>query len=747
LLSLDGAKELRISSTNGVLNVTTYNVDLIDRVVHNVSLKYLGVDDNAMNDQWTGTGAQYLTGDGLASSFGSTLNTNIFHASGNPDTLMWVPGGNYQRTVFKFGEIPASEALYLWLKAPPTPTRIDQNTDGDGYANRLDIDSDNDGITDNVEAQATARYIAPTGNGIIADANHNGLDDVYEVAPGTVGFNANGIGLAPVNTDGDANPDYLDTDSDNDGVLDIAERGDGQATSITSTTDSDGDGLYNIFESGSTLDGFDVNDQNLDPTGNTFNLAGVPALNADGSNAVPLTTDLYFRDVNNLPVDGNESVTVTEDVTWTVTDGSSGDLMNNATDLDGDTLTITGYTIVGITGTQPVGSSVTIPGVGSITINANGSYQFVPLANYVGPVPVITYTVSDGKGGTDTSTLTLTMAAVNDAPVNSLPGSGWTTNEDTSVQLTGMSIADVDVASGTMSFKLSVSSGTLTATTDGVVTVSGSGMSTLTLAGTLSQINAFLAGASAPIYHPVANANGAVTLTVTTSDLGNTGSGGTLTDVDTATITINPVNDPPVDGNETANVTEDTPLIVNDGAVGDLLNNATDVDGDTLSITGFTIAGITGTQSVGTPVTITGVGDITINANGSYSFTPALNFTGTVPVITYTVSDGHSGTDTSTLTLTMVAVNDPPVAIDDSFTTDQNTAINGNVTPGTVGQDYDVDGTFTVTKINGATYTPGTQITLASGALLTMNANGTFTYDSNGKFDSLGSGQQGTDTF
>ena len=70
-------------------------------------------------------------------------------------------------------------------------------------------------------------------------------------------------------------------------------------------------------------------------------------------------------------------------------------------------LTITGYTIAGIAGTQTVGSAVAISGVGTITLNANGSYSFVPAANYTGSIPVITYTVSDGNGGTDTSTLTL----------------------------------------------------------------------------------------------------------------------------------------------------------------------------------------------------------------------------------------------------------------------------------------------------------------------------------------------------
>ncbi len=58
-----------------------------------------------------------------------------------------------------------------------------------------------------------------------------------------------------------------------------------------------------------------------------------------------------------------------------------------------------------------------ISGVGTLTIYANGSYTFTPAANYNGSVPVITYTVSDGQGGTDTSTLTLSVSAANDAPI------------------------------------------------------------------------------------------------------------------------------------------------------------------------------------------------------------------------------------------------------------------------------------------------------------------------------------------
>ena len=140
--------------------------------------------------------------------------------------------------------------------------------DGDGVKDHLDIDADKDGITDNVEAQSTAGYLAPTG----IDSDGDGLDNAYDATPtsGAAGSN----GLTPVNSDGTDNPDYYDLDSDNDGKLDIAERGDGQPTSITSTTDTDKDGLFDIFEAGNVNDGFDVNDDNR--TATTLNLAGVP---------------------------------------------------------------------------------------------------------------------------------------------------------------------------------------------------------------------------------------------------------------------------------------------------------------------------------------------------------------------------------------------------------------------------------------------------------------------------------------
>jgi Ca2+-binding RTX toxin-like protein len=156
-------------------------------------------------------------------------------------------------------------------------------------------------------------------------------------------------------------------------------------------------------------------------------------------------------------------------------------------------------------------------------------------------LPAIDLTVSDGAlTGSDSDTPA--VALVNDAPVNTLQN--YTTDEDTSVKLTGLSVSDVDAGNGLMTVTLSVTAGAIVATSLNGVTVAGSGTGSLVLTGTLTDINAYLAASETqPTYVPETDASGTVELTMTTNDGGNTGSGGALTDVDTATITINPIAD------------------------------------------------------------------------------------------------------------------------------------------------------------------------------------------------------------
>ncbi len=153
------------------------------------------------------------------------------------------------------------------------------DADGDGVADSLDIDSDDDGIPDNVEAQTTAGYVMPSGT----DADGDGIDDAY------------GAGLSPVDTDLDGTPDYLDADSDQDGIADVAEAG---LAAAPSGTDTDGDGLDDAFEGANPSD-IDVNDAIV--TASAADLATSLRdtdgdLNGSNAGAVPLTQDLDYRD-------------------------------------------------------------------------------------------------------------------------------------------------------------------------------------------------------------------------------------------------------------------------------------------------------------------------------------------------------------------------------------------------------------------------------------------------------------------
>ncbi|WP_319501519.1 T9SS type A sorting domain-containing protein [uncultured Draconibacterium sp.] len=115
------------------------------------------------------------------------------------------------------------------------------DTDNDGIPNNLDIDSDNDGITDNVEWQQENNYIQPSN----IDANQNGWDDAYDPEMGGTCYN-------PVDTDRDGIPDMTDTDSDNDGSMDLLESFDsgnnGKAGIQLLYSDEDNDGLDDLFD-------------------------------------------------------------------------------------------------------------------------------------------------------------------------------------------------------------------------------------------------------------------------------------------------------------------------------------------------------------------------------------------------------------------------------------------------------------------------------------------------------------------
>src|SRR5207249_2396590 len=117
---------------------------------------------------------------------------------------------------------------------------------------------------------------------------------------------------------------------------------------------------------------------------------------------------------------------------------------------------------------------------------------------------------------------------------------------------------------------------------------------------------------------------------------------------------------------------EDTTLNV---AAPGVLSNDTDVDGDTLNAV-----------LVSQPTH----GSLTLNGNGSLSYTPAAGYNGT-DSFTYKANDGQADSGVTTVNITITGANDAPVAVDDSSTTPEDTTLNV-APPGVLSNDTDVDG-------------------------------------------------------
>ncbi len=178
---------------------------------------------------------------------------------------------------------------------------------------------------------------------------------------------------------------------------------------------------------------------------------------------------------------------------------------------------------------------------------------------------------------------------------------------------------------------------------------------------------------------------------------------------------------PPNAENDTYEVATNATL--NIGVPG-VLGNDTDADGDTLVVTQYLINSIT--YSAGNPANLT-EGTITINANGGFTFTPAANYNGNIPVINYSISDGTS-TDTANLAISIINTA-PPVANDDYDTVEVNTTLNVPAS-GVLVNDNDPDNNSLLIvdfTVNGTVYTVGQIASLAEGDF-TMNSDGSFSF-------------------
>ena len=207
-------------------------------------------------------------------------------------------------------------------------------------------------------------------------------------------------------------------------------------------------------------------------------------------------------------------------------------------DVDG---TVNSFVVKAVTsGTLLIGTSLgtaTAFAVGTNdTIDATHHAYWTGAQDANGTLNAFTVVAKDDAGTESATSVQVQVGvnAVNDAPSNSI-GNARTVAAGSAVHLNGLAVADADATSLTTT--LHVEHGTLTVGSVGGAVVSNSGSATVTLTGTAGQINAALAAENV-VYRSDARFIGADTFSMTTSDNGGTGAGGTLTDTDTFAIAV-----------------------------------------------------------------------------------------------------------------------------------------------------------------------------------------------------------------
>ncbi|MFL6726999.1 MAG: VCBS domain-containing protein [Sphingomicrobium sp.] len=468
----------------------------------------------------------------------------------------------------------------------------------------------------------------------------------------------------------------------------------------------------------------------------------------------------------------NDAAAVTTSGTLSYTENQAAAAINPALTIsDVDSSTLAGAT-VSITGNFASGQDVlgfvnqsgitgsynATTGVLTLTGTATvAQYQaaldsvtyFNSSENPSGATRTIGFQVGDGSVANNLSNVastTVSVSPVNDAPVNTIPAS-FATNEDTAVKLSGLSVADVDAGSGAISVSLSVASGSLTAASGGNVTVTGSGTGSLVLSGIQADINAFLASStSQPTYVPVANANGAVTLTMTTSDGGNSGSGGALGDTDISTINITAVDDAPINTMPGAQaVNEDTTLVFSSGNGNAISISDVDAGSDPVQVT-LSVAHGTLTLGSTAGLTVTGGanGTSTVTVQGTQAainaalqglaYTGGANFNGSESLSLLTSDLGHNGTggpltDSESVAITVNAVNDAPVA-------------SGSATLAAINEDTAAPGGATVSSLFSGNFSDSADQVTGGSSANTFNGIAISSYTADA---SKGSWQYSTD--
>ncbi|RIW12981.1 tandem-95 repeat protein, partial [Algoriphagus lacus] len=395
------------------------------------------------------------------------------------------------------------------------------------------------------------------------------------------------------------------------------------------------------------------------PTNSDVGTVSIDVTADDGNGeTVTDTFDIIVNNTNDAPTVANpiSDQNGTEDIAFNFQFG-----INTFNDIDvGDVLIYTAQ----------LSGGGSLPGWLSFD-SSTRTFSGTPVNSDVGNLDIVV-TASDELGASVSDTFTLIVVGVNDAPVITAPFFIQVT-EDVLSPMTGISIEDVDSGTGEITLTLSVTSGALSATSGNGVTVGGTA-SSLTLSGSLSELNDFISAGQVG-FTTALNQTDQVEMELEVNDNGNSGTGGALTDNTTVNLLVLSVNDPPVNVVSEPQTVDQDGVLIFSTANGNAISTSDVETGDGL-IT-VTLTAINGTLTLGGSTGVTtspsdGIEDPTITISGTVSnvnnamngltFRPTLGYNGSAS-LTITSNDGGKFglggvlTDTDLIPITVNPIN------------------------------------------------------------------------------------------
>jgi len=426
------------------------------------------------------------------------------------------------------------------------------------------------------------------------------------------------------------------------------------------------------------------------PASNFFGSTSFTYRFTDGnSHFATATVSVTVNPVNDAPVNTVPATqTINEDATLTFSTANSNAITTNDVDSGTSDIRVTLTSSNGILNVASLTGLTSNSGNGTGTVQLTGGLTtiqaalasgitYTPPANFNGNATVVISTSDLGATGannlpvlTDIDTVTVTVRSVNDAPVNTVPGAQSVIEGTPLVMSTAngnaISTSDVDAGTSNVVVTLSIAptnSGVLNVGTGTGVTISGNGTTSLSLTGTIANINTRLASGltftpRTDGANPLNNFTGSVTLTVSTNDQGATG--GTtvtpLTDVDTVKIDVVPAVRPFAVG-DSGTTDEDSAS----GVTIDVTTNDVPNSGATIILKSFT-----------QPAT----GGAVTQVGNALKFVPSADFNGATS-FTYVINDSAAtGADsTATVAVTVREANDAPIPVADTKSTNEDTVL------------------------------------------------------------------------